>query len=69
MKKRILLLASLLVLGTATLLTGCGPEKTVGDQQLELAKNLKDKANDAVDKANNLNPDQVLDDMEKLKDE
>ncbi|MBR0146830.1 MAG: hypothetical protein IJM25_09235 [Eubacterium sp.] len=61
MKKRLLLLASLLVFGTAALLTGCGPEKTVGDQQVDLAKNLIDKANTAVDQANQTNPDSMLD--------
>ena len=61
MKKRILLLASLLVLGTATLLTGCGPEKTVGDQQMDLAQKLEDQAQEAVDQLNKQNPDALLD--------
>ena len=61
MKKRILLLASLLVLGTATILTGCGPEKTVGDQQMDLAQKLEDQAQEAVDQLNKQNPDALLD--------
>ena len=61
MKKRILLLASLLVLGTATLLTGCGPEKTVGDQQMDLEQKLEDQAQEAVDQLNKQNPDALLD--------
>ncbi len=61
MKKRFLLLASLLILGTASLLTGCGPEKTVGDQQMELAKKLEDQAQEAVDQLNQQNPDSLLD--------
>ncbi len=60
MKKKLLIIGALLALGAATL-TGCGPEKTVGDQQVDLAKNLIDKANDAVDNANQTNPDSLLD--------
>ena len=61
MKKRVVLLGTLLVLGTASLLTGCGQEKTVVEQQYDLAQNLENKANDAVDKVNNSNPDAILD--------
>jgi len=57
MRKKLVIIGAILVLGTATLLTGCGPEKTVGDQQVDLAKNLIDKANDAVDNANQPTPD------------
>ena len=60
MRKKLVILGAILVLGTATLLTGCGGEKTVGDQEIELAKNLKDKARDAVDQAEKANPDDLL---------
>ncbi len=60
MRKKLVILGAILVLGTATLLTGCGGEKTVGDQEIELAKNLKDKARDAVDQAEKTNPDDLL---------
>ncbi len=63
MRKRLVIIGAILVLGTASLLTGCGGEKSVGDKEIELAKNLKDKANDAVDKANQTNPDSLLDNM------
>ena len=60
MRKKLVILGAILVLGTATLLTGCGGEKTVGDQEIELAKNLKDKARDAVEQAEKTNPDDLL---------
>ena len=60
MRKKLVILGAILVLGTATLLPGCGGEKTVGDQEIELAKNLKDKARDAVDQAEKTNPDDLL---------
>ncbi len=59
MRKKIALIGMLLVFGAATL-TGCGEQKTIGDQELELAKNLKDKANDAVEQAQKTNPDDLL---------
>ena len=61
MKKRVIILGMILVLGTATLLTGCGEEKTVVEQQADLAKNLTKKANDAMDKVNNATPEINLD--------
>ncbi len=60
MRKKIALIGMLLVF-SATALTGCGEQKTVGDQELELAKNLKDKANNAVEQAQQSNPDDLLD--------
>jgi len=62
MKKKLALIGMLLVFGAATL-TGCGDKKTIGDQEVELAKNLKDKANDAVDQAQKTNPDDLLDSL------
>ena len=40
---------------------GCGPEKTVGDQQMDLAQKLEDQAQEAVDQLNKQNPDALLD--------
>ena len=65
MRKRFRWIGVLLVLSMGAMLTGCGGEKTVGDQQVDLAKNLIDKANNAVDNANQQNPDGLLDNLPK----
>ena len=65
MRKRFRWIGVLLVLSMGAMLTGCGGEKTVGAQQVALATNLIDKANNAVDNANQQNPDGMLDNLPK----
>lgn len=60
MKKRFKILGLLLVFSTAALLTGCDKKEVPVAAETDLGKQLIDQAKDAVNNANQSNPDQLL---------
>ncbi len=63
MKRKLILVGTILTLGCAALLTGCEQKKKDIPvvNEVDLGKNLIDQAKDAVDNSNQMNPDNLLD--------